>query len=85
MYKSSLTKFKTQVKSDLRSSRVVEKRYFKISIVEQFIRLESADDSGHHIGILSNGDLKAAFATGTEMESHFEMCRRLMLSGLPYI
>lgn len=43
----------------------------KVSIVEQFIRLESADDCGHHIGILNNGDLKAAIATGTEMEAHF--------------
>lgn len=48
-----------------------DETFLKVSSVEQFIRLEAADDSGHHIGVLSNGDLKAAIATGTEMESHF--------------
>lgn len=48
-----------------------DETFLKVSTVEQFVRLEAADESGHHIGVLNNGDLKAAIATGTEMESHF--------------
>lgn len=48
-----------------------EETLLKLSIVEQFVQLEAADGCGHHIGVLNNGDLKAAIATGTEMESHF--------------
>jgi len=43
----------------------------KISFFEQFVLLEAENGCGHHIGILDNGALKSAIATGTENCSHF--------------
>jgi len=37
----------------------------------QFVTLESFKGSGHHIGILQDGSLKSALATGKEMDAHF--------------
>lgn len=48
-----------------------ENTKFKFGFHEQFVLLEAANGSGHHVGLLENGDLKSAIATGTENSSHF--------------
>lgn len=48
-----------------------ENTKFKLGFQEQFVLLEAANDCGHHVGVLENGELKSAIATGTENSSHF--------------
>jgi len=44
---------------------------FQLSQVGQFIYLESLKERGRHVGILDNGQLKPALATGKEQHSQF--------------
>jgi len=50
---------------------IEESTKLQINFHEQFVLLSAANNSGHHIGMLENGQLKSAIATGTENNSHF--------------
>jgi hypothetical protein len=42
--------------------------------------LQSVAEVGRHVGILNNGELKSALATGKELDSHF--APRLIVSSV---
>ena len=44
---------------------------FRLAQTGQFVTLESLRESGRHVGILQDGQLKPAVATGKEMDAHF--------------
>jgi len=48
-----------------------DETHFKLQNHEQFVSFESNKTDGHHVGILSDGELKPALATGKENDSHF--------------
>jgi len=48
-----------------------EETVFKLKNSEQFVSFESTVTAAHHVGILGDGDVKPALATGTENDSHF--------------
>lgn len=53
----------------------------RLSTVGQFVLMESCKESGGYVGILNNGSLKSALATGRENHSHFGV--RLVSSPYP--
>jgi len=53
------------------TERLGEESLFEISHDEQFVIFESCHKSGHHLGILPDGTVKSALATGTETDACF--------------
>ncbi|BFZ13850.1 hypothetical protein BsWGS_16890 [Bradybaena similaris] len=49
----------------------LETKFQLSQIQQQFVMLESLKEKSHHLGFLRSGELKAALATGKELEAQF--------------
>jgi len=70
-YQLAIIDGKTQIISSSESEKTANEAIFKLGISDRFIQLQSSDENGHHVGVNSDGTLKAAMVTGVELGSQF--------------